>query len=253
MSFTCYPALDIREGAVVRLQQGDYDRQTTYGSDPLARARAYAAAGATWLHLVDLDAARQGGWSLGSLVQRLTAETGLRVQTGGGVRSRADVEAVLAAGAQRVVVGSLAVRQPGLVAGWMGELGPERITVALDARPVAGAAGQAVRWELPTAGWTQDSGVDLARLLAGYRSAGLRHVLATDISRDGMMSGPGLDLYAHLHELAPDAALQASGGVRDAGDVRAARDAGCAGVVLGRSLLEGALVLEDALALEVAA
>lgn len=253
MTFTPYPALDLRDGAVVRLQQGDYDRQTSYPVDPVARAARYAAEGAAWLHLVDLDAARTGGWGQGELVRRIVAETGLRVQTGGGVRSREDVDTVLASGAERVVIGSLAVREPETVAGWVAELGAERVTVALDARPVtddpnADAGEGSTRWELPTAGWTQDSGVDLTGLLRRYTEAGLRHVLCTDISRDGMMSGPGLALYEHLRYLAPGLAVQASGGVRDLADVRATRAAGCAGVVLGRSLLEGALTVREVVA-----
>lgn len=254
-AFTCYPALDVRGGAVVRLHQGDYDRQTSYAVDPVEQARAYAAAGARWLHLVDLDGARAGGWSLAPLVRRIVEETGLSVQTGGGVRGEADVEAVLASGASRAVVGSMAVTAPEEVARWLRRWGPERLTLALDARPVEdlseapatpGAGG--VRWELPTRGWTRDSRVDLADLLARYRREGLRHVLATDISRDGTMTGPGLALYDHLTALAPDVAVQASGGVRSAADVAAVRGRGCAGVVLGRSLLEGALDLADALA-----
>ncbi|WP_462417956.1 1-(5-phosphoribosyl)-5-[(5-phosphoribosylamino)methylideneamino]imidazole-4-carboxamide isomerase [Kytococcus sp. Marseille-QA3725] len=247
--FTCYPALDIREGQVVRLRQGDYDQQTSYALDPVEQAGRYAAAGAQWLHLVDLDAARTGGWTLAGLVQRIVAETGLRVQTGGGVRSREDVEAMLGAGATRVVVGSLAVTRPEDVRDWVPELGPERLTVALDARQVGtrttGDEGEGARWELPTRGWTQDSGVDLAALLQGYSAAGLRHVLATDISRDGMMTGPGLALYDHLRGLAPGLDVQASGGIRDVADVEAVRARGCAGAVLGRSLLEGTIELAE--------
>lgn len=239
MTLTLYPALDIRAGQVVRLRQGDYAQQTSYAVDPVAQATDYARH-AEWLHLVDLDAARLGGWTLAPLVERIAAVTGLRVQTGGGVRSRADVERILGAGASRVVVGSLALREPETVTGWIGEFGAEAITVALDARP--GDDG----WSLPAAGWTQDSGASLADLVARYVDAGARHVLATDISRDGMASGPGLELYAELTRLAPTLAIQASGGIRDADDIVAAREAGCAGVVLGRSLLEGTLTLADA-------
>lgn len=244
-AFTVYPALDIREGRVVRLAQGDYARETRYGDDPLPRASAFAEAGARWMHLVDLDAARAGGYTLSGLLGDIGRTTGLQVQTGGGVRSREDVARILDAGASRVVVGSLAVREPAAVAGWLAEFGGERITVALDTRQDAAGA-----WRLPVHGWTEDAGATLDELLQGYLEAGLRHLLCTDIARDGMLSGPNLELYAHLHRLAPAVAVQASGGVRDAGDVRDARAAGCAGAVLGRALLEGRLQLADALAQE---
>ena len=133
-SFTLYPALDLRGGRVVRLAQGDYARETQYGDDPLPRAAAFAAAGARWMHLVDLDAARAGGYTLAPLLADIARDTGLQVQTGGGVRSREDVLRILEAGASRVVVGSLAVREPEAVAAWLAEFGGERITVALDTR-----------------------------------------------------------------------------------------------------------------------
>ncbi|WP_066095433.1 1-(5-phosphoribosyl)-5-[(5-phosphoribosylamino)methylideneamino]imidazole-4-carboxamide isomerase [Xanthomonas massiliensis] len=244
MSFTVYPALDIRDGRVVRLAQGDYARETHYGSDPLERARAFAAAGARWMHLVDLDAARAGGYTLAPLLGRIARETHLSVQTGGGVRSREDVARILAAGAERVVVGSLAVREPATVLAWLAEFGSGRLTIALDTRldPVNG------HWRLPVHGWTEDAAADLDTLAGRYAEAGMKHLLCTDIERDGMLSGPNIDLYVHLRKLLPGVEVQASGGIRDLADVRAARAAGCGGVVLGRALLEGRLALEDALA-----
>ncbi|PPU94893.1 1-(5-phosphoribosyl)-5-[(5-phosphoribosylamino)methylideneamino]imidazole-4-carboxamide isomerase [Xanthomonas albilineans] len=243
MSFLVYPALDIRDGRVVRLAQGDYARETHYGDDPLRRAKAYADAGAQWMHLVDLDAARAGGYTLGPLLERIRAQTGLHVQTGGGVRSRADVQRMLDAGATRVVIGSLAVRDRESVLAWLAEFGPARITVALDTRQDAKKV-----WRLPVLGWTETSSLTLDALASEYAAAGLTHLLCTDIARDGMLSGPNLALYAHLRQIAPDVAVQASGGVRNAADVRATREVGCAGVVLGKSLLEGRLRLDEALA-----
>lgn len=245
MTLTVYPAIDVREGRVVRLRQGDYAQETRYASDPLALAKLYSDAGAQWLHLVDLDAARAGGYTLaaaGSLLESIKSSTSLRVQTGGGVRSASDVEAILGAGADRVVVGSLAVREPVLVTGWLWHYGAERITIALDARRSTDG-----RWLLPSHGWTKDSDIELEALLSRYVGEGLRHLLCTDIERDGMLSGPNLGLYKSLHEIAPGLALQASGGVRGIEDVIAARNAGCAGVVLGKSLLEGQLDLAAAL------
>ncbi|WP_279360968.1 1-(5-phosphoribosyl)-5-[(5-phosphoribosylamino)methylideneamino]imidazole-4-carboxamide isomerase [Xanthomonas sacchari] len=243
MSFVVYPALDIRDGRVVRLAQGDYARETHYGDDPLRRAQAFAEAGAQWMHLVDLDAARAGGYTLAPLLQRIHSETGLQVQTGGGVRSRADVQRLLEAGASRVVIGSLAVRDRESVLEWLAEFGPERITVALDSRQDAHGV-----WRLPVHGWTETSSLSLDALAGEYAAAGLIHLLCTDIARDGMLSGPNLALYAHLRQLAPALAVQASGGIRNAADVRGAREAGCAGAVLGKALLEGRLRLDEALA-----
>ncbi|HEY0502950.1 MAG TPA: 1-(5-phosphoribosyl)-5-[(5-phosphoribosylamino)methylideneamino]imidazole-4-carboxamide isomerase [Lysobacter sp.] len=241
--FTLYPAIDVRDGRVVRLHQGDYARETRYEPTPLALAGAYARDGATWLHLVDLDAARQGGYTLRGLLRDLRQTTSLRIQTGGGVRSEDDVAAILDAGADRVVVGSLAVREPARVLGWIERYGSERITVALDARQDADGA-----WRLPTAGWTQDSDVQLEALVARYADGGLRHLLCTDIARDGMLSGPNLSLYRHLAARAPRLCVQASGGVRDVADIVAAQAAGCRGAVLGKALIEGRFALADALA-----
>lgn len=239
--FQVFPAIDIRHGRVVRLAQGDYARETAYGDDPLAAIRGYMRQGADWLHLVDLDAAREGGYTLAPLLGQLAAD-GLKVQTGGGVRSRDDVQRILDAGAARVVIGSLSVNRPDEVITWIGEFGAERITVALDARQ--DAAGT---WRLPVHGWTEDSGLTLDELARRYEAAGLRHLLCTDIARDGMLSGPNFDLYAHLARIAPALRVQASGGVSGLGDVRAAREQGCAGIVLGRALLEGRFSVAEAL------
>lgn len=241
--FVVYPALDIRGGRVVRLAQGDYARETHYGDDPLPRAAAFAEAGACWMHLVDLDAAKAGGYTLAPLLGRIAAETGLRVQTGGGVRSREDVARILDAGAARVVIGSLAVREPDTVLGWLDEFGVERITIALDTREDAAGV-----WRLPVHGWTETAAATLDELLGRYAEAGLRHLLCTDIARDGMLSGPNLALYEHLHAARPALRVQASGGIRDVADVAAARAADCGGAVLGRALLEGRLPLAEALA-----
>ena len=242
MSFTVYPALDIRDGRVVRLLQGDYAKQTTYGDDALPRAQVFANTGARWMHLVDLDAAKAGGYTLAPLLQQIAATTGLKVQTGGGVRGRDDVARILEAGAGRVVIGSLAVRQPEQVLEWLAEFGPEQLTIALDTRQ-----GEDGVWRLPVHGWTETADVTLDELAQRYAQAGMKHLLCTDISRDGMLSGPNIELYAHLAKLLPGVAVQASGGVRDADDIRAAKAAGCGGAVLGKALLEGRLQLDEAL------
>lgn len=240
--FTLYPAIDVRDDAVVRLKQGDYAQQTTYPATPLEQARGYAAEGAQWLHLVDLDAAREGGYTLAPLLGEIARSTSLKVQTGGGIRSADDVLRVLDAGAARVVIGSLAVREPDTVAGWVARFGSERITVALDTRFIDAA------WRLPLHGWTESSGRSLDELAVFYAGAGLAHLLCTDIGRDGMLAGPNLELYAHLVSQVPGVAVQASGGVRDAADIAAARAVGCGGAILGKALLEARFNLKEALA-----
>lgn len=247
MSFVLYPAIDVRDGRVVRLHQGDYARETRYGEAPLALARHYAAQGAEWLHLVDLDAARAGAYTLRPLLDAIRQCTPLKVQTGGGVRGEEDVEALLAAGADRVVVGSLAVEQPLRVRDWLSRFGADRITVAMDVR--RDARGE---WRLPSRGWTADTGLVLDGLLRLYADSGLRHVLCTDIERDGMLSGPNIPLYHHLLQGLPGVSLQASGGIRGVADVLLARAAGCSGAVLGKALLDGRFALDEAVA-EVAA
>jgi phosphoribosylformimino-5-aminoimidazole carboxamide ribotide isomerase len=241
MSFDVIPAIDLRSGQVVRLKQGDYAQQTTYAADPRALAQHYADAGARWLHLVDLDGARSG--QLDNLaVIRSIAANGMRVQAGGGVRNEVDLQRLFDAGVQRVVLGSVAIRDPELVAGWLGKYGADRLTLALDTRCIDG------RWILPSVGWTETGTRTLDELAPWYAARGARHLLCTDIDRDGMLAGFNLDLYRHLAHSVPQLAVQASGGVRSLDDIRAAREAGAGGVILGRALLEGRFTIEDALA-----
>jgi phosphoribosylformimino-5-aminoimidazole carboxamide ribotide isomerase len=227
MSWQIYPAIDVRDGRVVRLRQGDYAQQTGYDTAPLALAQRYASEGARWLHLVDLDAARDGGYTLSPLLGEIAHSTALQVQTGGGVRRREDVARILDAGAARVVVGSIAVRDPESVAGWIADFGAERITVALDARQIDG------QWRLPLHGWTHVSERTLAGLASQFAEAGMKHLLCTDIGRDGMLAGPNTTLYAELCSMIPDVAVQASGGIRDIADIVASRAVGCRGAILG--------------------
>ncbi|HEV2540338.1 MAG TPA: 1-(5-phosphoribosyl)-5-[(5-phosphoribosylamino)methylideneamino] imidazole-4-carboxamide isomerase [Frateuria sp.] len=243
MSIDIIPAIDLRAGQVVRLAQGDYARQTTYANDPLALAETYAADGARWLHLVDLDGAKAGGLANLAVIEAI-ARTGLSVQAGGGVRGIGDVHRLFDAGVRRVVLGSVAIREPVRVAGWLERHGGERFTIALDTRWVDD------RWTLPSAGWTQPETRTLDDLAPWYAAHGARHLLCTDIDRDGMLAGFNLALYRHLAVIAPTLAVQASGGVRSVDDILAAKAAGAHGVILGRGLLEGRFTLREALALQ---
>ncbi len=241
MTFTVIPAIDLRSGRVVRLKQGDYAQQTTYEFDPRALARSYAEAGAQWLHLVDLDGARGGSLDNLSVIEAIAGD-GMRVQAGGGVRAEADVRRLFDAGVSRVVLGSLAIREPDRVAGWLESYGVERFTLALDTLQKDGA------WTLPSAGWTEAESRTLDDLAPWYAARGARHLLCTDIQRDGMLAGFNLDLYRYLARAVPSLAVQASGGVRSLDDIRAAREAGASGVILGRALLEGRFSAAEALA-----
>lgn len=241
MSFDVIPAIDLRAGQVVRLKQGDYAQQTTYDADPRELASRYRQAGARWLHLVDLDGARSGNLDNLAVIEAI-AGAGMQVQAGGGVRGEQDLKRLFDAGVHRVVLGSVAIREPGQVADWLTAYGSERITLALDTRRIDD------RWALPSAGWTELESRTLDELAPWYAARGARHLLCTDIERDGMLAGFNLDLYRHLTERVPQLAVQASGGVRSLDDIRAARDAGAHGVILGRALLEGRFTVQGALA-----
>jgi phosphoribosylformimino-5-aminoimidazole carboxamide ribotide isomerase len=241
MTFTVIPAIDLREGRVVRLKQGDYAQQTTYSDNPRALAQRYAGAGARWLHLVDLDGARSGALDNLAVIEAIAGD-GMQVQAGGGVREEADLRRLFDAGVTRVVLGSVAIRDPQRVAGWLRDYGAERLTLALDTRRIDG------RWSLPSAGWTETETRTLDELAPWYAAQGARHLLCTDIARDGMLAGFNLDLYRHLAGAVPQLAVQASGGVRSLEDIRAAREAGAQGVILGRALLEGRFSVAEALA-----
>jgi len=241
MSFECIPAIDLRGGRVVRLFQGDFARQTDYPDDPLELARSYSAQGARWLHLVDLDGARDGGFSQAALVARIRRETTLQVQAGGGIRSASDVATLLAAGAARVVVGTLAVREPALLREWLRRFGPDALCIALDVR--ADAQG---RWRLPVSGWTLPAARMLDDVLAEYAQCGLRHLLCTDIGRDGTLAGPNVALYARIAQQYPHLHLVASGGVGSLEDVASLRRTGACATVLGRALLDGRFTFAQA-------
>ncbi|HEX8569297.1 MAG TPA: 1-(5-phosphoribosyl)-5-[(5-phosphoribosylamino)methylideneamino]imidazole-4-carboxamide isomerase [Caulobacteraceae bacterium] len=236
-----YPAVDLRAGVCVRLLQGRFDAVTRYDEDPRARLDAFAAAGAEWVHVVDLDGAEAGGPRQHELIGELARVSGLRVQAGGGVRMREDVARLLQAGVERVVVGSTAVRDPQSVARWLEELGADAITVALDVR--LGEAGP----EAVTHGWREGSGVSLWEALERLGDGRLRHLLVTDVAKDGALAGPNVDLVAEIVRRRPDLKLQASGGVRGLEDLAALRTVGASGAVVGKALYEGLFRLEEAL------
>ncbi len=238
-----YPAIDLRGGRVVRLTEGKFDQEKSYGDDPLAVARGFRAAGAAWLHVVDLDGAKDPARRQIALVERLARESGLRMQTGGGIRDEAQIAAILAAGAERVIVGSLAVKDPALVKGWLKQFGPDRLILSPDVRLDATGTPR-----IAAAGWQESTGVALDDFLRDFLAAGLVHVLCTDISRDGKLTGPNTALYTELLRKFPALQLQASGGVSSLADLRALKAAGAPGAIVGRALYEGKFTLPEALA-----
>ncbi|MDJ0928986.1 MAG: 1-(5-phosphoribosyl)-5-[(5-phosphoribosylamino)methylideneamino] imidazole-4-carboxamide isomerase [Gammaproteobacteria bacterium] len=232
------PAIDLLDGGVVRLFKGDFDQVTRYAQDPVSLARSYLDAGLKRLHAVDLDGAKTGDPVNMPLIGQFAA-TGLRVQAGGGIRDQARLEGLLAAGAERAVIGSVAVQDPDRVAGWLQAVGPQRIVLALDVRLDAGIP------VAQTHGWTRGSGVTLWELLDHYLPLGVRDVLCTDIALDGTLAGPNVDLYRDCVERYPEASFIASGGVSRAADLPALAATGVAGVVSGKALLDGRLTLQE--------
>ena len=238
-AFELYPAIDLRDGRCVRLYQGDYDQETVYGDDPVAQALAFAAAGAPWIHVVDLDAARTGDPRNRAVVAAIAAAVDVPVQTGGGVRDDEAAEALLAAGVRRVVVGTAALERPD----WVRSLAtrhPGRVAVGLDAR------GR----DVAVHGWVEGSGRDLVEVARGFDDAGVAALVVTEIGRDGTLEGPDVDqLAAVLAATSVD--VVASGGVGSLDDVRtlAALDVGgrrLAGVIVGKALYEGAFAVPEA-------
>lgn len=228
------PAMDLKNGRCVRLYQGDFAAQTDYPVAPRELLQRYRALGASWVHVVDLDGAQSGHSANQALILELAAGPAApRLQVGGGIRSASSIAKLLAAGVARVVIGSAALEQPHAVLAWLQEFGRERLCVAFDVQLDDGGEPQ-----VRTRGWRQASGLTLWQALARFPAGSLRHVLCTDIARDGALSGPNLDLYRNACARFPGLAWQASGGVRDVPDLAALAATGVAAAISGRALLE---------------
>lgn len=234
-----YPAIDLLGGRCVRLYQGDYDRSTDYGDDPVARALAFESAGAPWIHVVDLDAARSGDPVNRDVIGRIAQAVSVPVQTGGGVRDTAAAEALFALGVRRVVVGTAAVEDPDFVAALAAE---HEVAVGLDAR------GR----EVAVHGWQQGSGLDLLELAGRFSGMGVAALVVTEIGRDGTLGGPDVEgLSAVLAEV--DVPVVASGGVGSLEDLRELASVGhpgrsLSGAIVGKAIYEGAFDVADAVA-----
>lgn len=233
-----YPAIDLIDGKCVRLYKGDFAQKTTYETTPIDMARTYRAEGAAWLHLVDLDGARDPGKRQTGLIREIIVKSGLKVQTGGGVRSMEDVETLLSTGASRVVIGSLAVKERDLTKSIIAKFGPEKICLAMDVMP------QGTDYVVAVSGWQESGKVMLDDLIRDYLDTGLEHILCTDIARDGTMTGCNAALYAKTNATFPELQIQASGGVKSLDDLRILDTAG---VIVGKALYEGAFTVAEAL------
>jgi phosphoribosylformimino-5-aminoimidazole carboxamide ribotide isomerase len=234
------PAIDLKGGRCVRLYQGAFDRETRYSDDPQAVATGFEEMGFRNLHLVDLDGALSGKQHHEVLVRAIARSTRLDVQLGGGIRDRGSVQAWLDAGVTRCVIGSIAIDEPATVVAWMDEFGADRIVLALDVR--LNDLGLPL---LASHGWTRTTGISLWDYVDEIRSRGLRHVLCTDVGRDGAMAGPNLDLYRDFRARYPDIRLQASGGVRHMDDLYTLRSLGADSAITGKALLDGKITRQE--------
>lgn len=234
------PAIDLYQGRCVRLFQGDFDQVTYYDTTPDTLAKRYAIAGAPWLHVVNLDGAKEGGALDYRLLRTLCQIHGLNVQCGGGLRSQEEIQRALQIGVQRAVIGSLVVSDPTALKRCLQDYGAEHITLALDVRIGTGDPTLAIH------GWQEQSGVSLWDTLDEFSRLGLTDVLCTDISRDGAMQGPNTALYAECVGRFPGINFQASGGVRDIDDLNALRDTGVAAAIVGRALYQNPKLLDEA-------
>ena len=237
---TLYPAIDLQGGRAVRLVQGDFAASTTFNEDPVAQAQLFADAGATALHVVDLDGAREGVPAQAPLVAEIANRFPGEVQLGGGLRTRAAIETAVATGARRVVLGTVALRDQALLEWAVARL-EDRLVVAIDARG----------GKVATHGWTRVSDRDATQVAAELVNTGVRRLIYTDIVRDGTLAGPNLNALRRLADAAPPLRLIASGGISSLADLRALRRLGLrnlSGVIVGRALYEGRFTIPEAVA-----
>lgn len=241
------PAIDLIDGQVVRLYQGDYDKQTTFDLSPLAQLKSYQDQGAKLLHIVDLTGAKDPNQRQIKLISELVAGLDVDIQVGGGIRSEAQVAELLAIGVKRVVIGSLAVKEPELVKSWLNKYGSDAICLALDVN--INAIGEKI---VAVSGWQSAGGKTLESLVAefehpGSKQTALKHALVTDISRDGTLTGANTALYTELAAAYPTILWQASGGIATLDDVSAVKGSKAAGIIIGKALLINQFTVKEAI------
>lgn len=234
------PAIDVINGEVVRLFKGDYATKQGYEFKPLEQLQKYEKAGAKWLHLVDLTGAKEPEKRQLKLINEIASNLKANLQVGGGIRTRNEVKVLLDSGVKRVVIGSLAIKNPKLCEELFEEFGNEALCLALDVKPVKDDFIVAVN------AWQEQSDKSLLEVLEFYKERGLKHLLCTDISKDGTMSGANAKLYRLVNEIFPHLQIQASGGISSLQDLKDLRGY-CSGVIIGKALLEGVFSVEEAM------
>ena len=237
-----FPAIDLMDGGCVRLYKGDFNQRTDYAASPLEVAKAYAKAGAEWMHIVDLDGAKHGKTEQAELIMQIAQESGLRVQTGGGLRELSQIQRLINGGVERAVIGSLAVTNPQMVKFWISEVGQDKICVALDVN--IGEDGEPYP---ATRGWTEAGERTLWDVLDNYMGSGLKTILVTDIGRDGVLGGANDELYKKIMENYPSLNLITSGGVGTLGHVKKLKKLKPYGIIIGKALYEEKFTLEEAI------
>lgn len=229
------PAIDIIDGKCVRLTQGDYGRKTTYNDDPLEVAKGFEAAGLSHLHLVDLDGARSQKIVNHKVLEQIAGGTSLQVDFGGGLKSSADVKTAFECGARQVTAGSVAAKNPGLFRQWLKDYGPEKIILGADSR----------EGKIAVDGWEASTDQLVSSFIRDYATEGVQYVIATDISKDGMLAGPALELYQQILQENPALKLIASGGISSIEDLKALQRIGCEGAIVGKAIYEGRISLQE--------
>ncbi len=235
------PALDLINGQVVRLQQGDYGKQTTFTASPVDQFEEYVSEGAEYLHLVDLDGAKDPAKRQLAIIKKIVETVNTPIQVGGGIRTIEDVKNLLNIGVKRIVISSTAIKNPAEVKAWFTEFGADKFVLALDVRIENGKKLIAIN------GWIETTDQTIEDVIASYQKVGLKHVLCTDISKDGMLQGSNVELYRTLSRNYPEIQFQASGGIGSLEDIEALKSSGVYGVIVGRALLEKKFTAKEAI------
>jgi phosphoribosylformimino-5-aminoimidazole carboxamide ribotide isomerase len=227
------PAIDLIDGKLVRLTEGDYSKKTVYQTDPLSMAMQFEDAGIIRLHVVDLDGAKKGSVVNWKVLEEITAKTSLLVDFGGGVKQESDVQRIIECGASWVTVGSMAAKQPAVFSDWLDHYGSDRFFLGADVRDEKIAVG----------GWLETTTQDVQAFISSYTQLGLRYIFCTDISKDGKLEGPAIPLYTKILNSNSDVQLVASGGVATIDDLQLLKDAGCYGAIIGKAIYENRITI----------
>jgi phosphoribosylformimino-5-aminoimidazole carboxamide ribotide isomerase len=229
------PAIDIIDGKCVRLTQGDYAQKKIYNEDPLEVAKAFEGVGLQRLHLVDLDGARAGAVANWKVLERIAGGTGLVIDFGGGIKMEKDLRIAFDSGAALATIGSMAVRQPEVMAQWIQVYGADKFLLGADVKGEKIAVG----------GWLETTDTDVFDFIDAYKAKGIQQVFCTDVSKDGLLQGPSIDLYTKILRRFPDLWFIASGGVSGVADLALLREIGCKGAIVGKAFYEGHITLKE--------